>query len=178
MNTIDLKDKTAVVTGAARGIGFSIARRLTASGARCAIWDRDEAAAVAAADQLEGAIAVTVDVSAVDSVASAAATTLERWGGVDLLVNNAGIAGASKKLWDCSPEEWQEVLQIDLFGIFLCLFAVPPADGMGELQYTSNDIYRGYWKDGTRHGSVSGLHIFKETDMTCFPLHAMIVIMY
>jgi NAD(P)-dependent dehydrogenase (short-subunit alcohol dehydrogenase family) len=124
MNQIDLKDKTAIITGGARGIGFAIAQRLTASGARCAIWDLDAEAAIAAAQSLEGAVAVTVDVTDADSVAAATRATLEQLGGVDILVNNAGIAGSSKKLWDCSPEEWQEVLQVDLFGVFLCCRAI------------------------------------------------------
>jgi NAD(P)-dependent dehydrogenase (short-subunit alcohol dehydrogenase family) len=124
MNQIDLKDKTAIITGGARGIGFAIAQRLTASGARCAIWDLDGEAAIAAAQSLEGAVAVTVDVTDANSVAAATRATLEQLGGVDILVNNAGIAGSSKKLWDCSPEEWQEVLQVDLFGVFLCCRAI------------------------------------------------------
>ncbi len=126
MNKIDLTDKTAVVTGAARGIGRAIAERLTASGGRCAIWDRDEAAAVATANEIDAAIPITVDVTDADSVQAAAAATLEQCEGVDLLVNNAGIAGSSKLLWDCTADEWQEVLQIDLFGVFLCCRTLVP----------------------------------------------------
>ncbi|MFP6896502.1 MAG: SDR family NAD(P)-dependent oxidoreductase [Roseibacillus sp.] len=126
MNTIDLQNKCSVITGGARGIGFAIAQRLTASGARCAIWDRDEDAAVAAAQSLDGAVPVTVDVTNTGAVEAATATTLDQLGAVDILVNNAGIAGASKKLWQCTPEEWQEVLQIDLFGVFLCCRALVP----------------------------------------------------
>lgn len=126
MNQIDLKDQTAVVTGGARGIGFAIAQRLTASGARCAIWDIDSEAAAAAAKSLEGAVDIEVDVTDAKSVAAATADTVTQLARVDILVNNAGIAGCSKKLWDCSPEEWQEVLQIDLFGVFLCCRAIVP----------------------------------------------------
>ena len=126
MNTIDLQNKCSVITGGARGIGFAIAQRLTASGARCAIWDRDEDAAVAAAQSLDGAVPVTVDVTNTGAVEAATAMTLDQLGAVDILVNNAGIAGASKKLWQCTPEEWQEVLQIDLFGVFLCCRALVP----------------------------------------------------
>ena len=107
MNQIDLKDKTAIITGGARGIGFAIAQRITASGARCAIWDLDADAAIAAAQSLEGAVAVTVDVTEADSVAAAARTTLEQLEGIDILVNNAGIAGSSTQPRDCSPEDWQ-----------------------------------------------------------------------
>lgn len=126
MNTIDLSGKVAVVTGGARGIGRAIVVRLTASGARCVLWDRDQDAVAAAASQIDSAQAVTVDVTDPDSVEAATARTLELVGKVDILVNNAGIAGPSKKLWDCTPDEWQEVLQIDLFGVFLCCRALVP----------------------------------------------------
>lgn len=126
MNDIDLKGKTAVVTGGARGIGLAIANRLTASGASCVLWDRDKAKAVESAETLEGASAVVVDITDETSVAAAAETTLKERGQLDILINNAGIAGVSKPLWECSAEEWQDVLQIDLFGVFLCCRALVP----------------------------------------------------
>lgn len=126
MNQIDLRNRTAVVTGGARGIGRAIAERLTASGARCALWDCDLAAAEETAAKLAGSIAVQVDVTEPSLVEQAVAATIDRLGAVDLLVNNAGIAGVSKRLWDCTPDEWQEVLQIDLFGVFLCCRALVP----------------------------------------------------
>jgi 3-oxoacyl-[acyl-carrier protein] reductase len=130
MNQIDLNGRRAVVTGGARGIGRAIAERLLASGATCCLWDRDPDALEAAARQLAGAgMASTaeVDVSDPDSVARAAAATLRELGGADILVNNAGVAGATKPLWDYAPEEWQEVLQVNLFGVFLCCRALVPA---------------------------------------------------
>ena len=126
MNRIDLEGRKAVVTGGARGIGRAICQRLTDSGARCAIWDRDEAAAVEAAGAIAGSEAIRVDVTDPRAVDSAVAATAELMGEIDILVNNAGIAGSSRKLWECEPEEWQEVLQIDLFGVFLCCRALLP----------------------------------------------------
>ena len=126
MNRIDLEGRKAVVTGGARGIGRAICQRLTDSGARCAIWDRDEAAAVEAARAIAGSEAIRVDVTDPRAVDSAVAATAELMGEIDILVNNAGIAGSSRKLWECEPEEWQEVLQIDLFGVFLCCRALLP----------------------------------------------------
>ena len=126
MNRIDLEGRKAVVTGGARGIGRAICQRLTDSGARCAIWDRDEAAAVEAAGAIAGSEAIRVDVTDPRAVDSAVAATAELMGDIDILVNNAGIAGSSRKLWECEPEEWQEVLQIDLFGVFLCCRALLP----------------------------------------------------
>jgi 3-oxoacyl-[acyl-carrier protein] reductase len=136
MNQIDLRNRTAVITGGARGIGLAIAQRLTASGAHCAIWDCDGAAGVAAASEIESSLPIGVDVTDPASVEAAADATLASFGSIDILVNNAGSAGASKKLWDCTPEEWQEVLQIDLFGVFLCCRALVPqmlARGYGRI---------------------------------------------
>ncbi len=129
MNQINLQSRTAVVTGGARGIGLAIAHRLASSGAACSLWDRD-------GDTLAKAIAtfptgsqvqpVVVDVTEDPSVQEATRATLGRFGGIDILVNNAGIAGASKPTWELSPEEWLEVVRIDLIGVFLCCRAVVP----------------------------------------------------
>jgi len=129
MNRLDLTGRIAVVTGGARGIGLAIARRLLESGASCALWDRDETAGAAAVKSLSahGPVnAVTVDLTLAASVQAARDTTLRAWGRVDLLVNNAGIAGAAKKTWELSPDEWQQVLQVNLFGVFLCCRALVP----------------------------------------------------
>ncbi len=129
MNQIDLNDKIAVVTGSARGIGFAIVERLLASGARCSLWDVDAEALTAATETLaapDRVQAVTVDVSDARSVQAAAEATARHFGGIDLLVNNAGIAGQSMKLWECPPEEWIRVIQLDLIGVFLCCHAVVP----------------------------------------------------
>ena len=129
MNQIDLQGRTAVVTGAARGIGFAIVQRLLASGARCSLWDVDAAALASAKDRLPGAGEVhtmEVDVTNHAQVRAAADATFRQFGSIDILVNNAGIAGASKKLWDCTPAEWRQVIDIDLLGVFLCCHAVVP----------------------------------------------------
>lgn len=129
MNKIDLAGKNAVVTGGARGIGLAITQRLLASGASCTIWDRDADALAAAAKELSGQGAVrtvTVNVTQADSVRAAAEETLRYSAAIDILVNNAGIAGATKKTWELAPSEWQEVLQVNLFGVFLCAHAIVP----------------------------------------------------
>lgn len=133
MNKIDLNGRFAVVTGAARGIGYAIAERLLDSGAAVGIWDRDAAVAAESAKALSAkgrAHAIAVDVTQADSVKAAAQATLQEFGRVDLLVNNAGIAGANKPTWELDPAEWQQVLQIDLFGVYLCCHALVP--GMRE----------------------------------------------
>lgn len=129
MNRIDLQGRTAVVTGAARGIGLAIVQRLLASGARCSLWDFDRDALNAAMSALEGrgeCDMAVVDVTRPGAVATATDDTLRRFGTIDILVNNAGIAGVAKKLWECSTDEWFQVLNIDLFGVFLCCHAIVP----------------------------------------------------
>jgi NAD(P)-dependent dehydrogenase (short-subunit alcohol dehydrogenase family) len=129
MNTIDLNGKMAVITGGARGIGRAIADRLLGSGASCSLWDLDATALAAAAKGLESKGTVhtaQVDITNPDSVAAAAQATLQQFGRVDILVNNAGIAGAAKKTWELAPAEWQQVLQVNLFGAYLCCHALVP----------------------------------------------------
>ncbi len=128
MNKIDLKDRIAVVTGGARGIGFAITQRLIESGARCCLWDMDPTALAQATKALPSGSAQScaVDVSKPESVQTAMDQTLRQFGSVDILVNNAGIAGVTKKMWEMTPAEWQEVLQTNLFGVFLCCRAVTP----------------------------------------------------
>jgi 3-oxoacyl-[acyl-carrier protein] reductase len=129
MNTIDLQGKHAVVTGGARGIGLAIAERLLASGAGVSLWDRDGEAAAAAAKQLSAqgrTHHTTVDITLPESVQAAAEATLRHFGGVQLLVNNAGIAGVTKPTWECSPSEWLHSLHTNLFGAFLCCRALVP----------------------------------------------------
>jgi NAD(P)-dependent dehydrogenase (short-subunit alcohol dehydrogenase family) len=129
MNQIDLQGKTAVITGGARGIGLAVARRFLASGARCSLWDNDAAALDVAAKglgQSDRVQTVTVNITDELRVAAAAEATLGRFGTVDLLVNNAGIAGVNKKLWECTPAEWRAVMELDLFAVFLCCRAVVP----------------------------------------------------
>jgi len=128
-NKIDLTGKKAVVTGAARGIGLAITERLLASGASCSLWDRDLSSLkeVAAGLSSNGKIhSVGVDVTNASEVKQAGELVEQVFGGVDILVNNAGIAGASKKLWECTVEEWREVIEVDLIGVFLCCHAVVP----------------------------------------------------
>ena len=129
MTTIDLAGRTAVVTGAARGIGHAITERLLASGARVSQWDRDAAALETAARDLSerGEVhTAIVDVTDHAAIDAAVQSTVERFGGIDILVNNAGIAGGTKPSWEFTPAEWRQVIEVDLTGVFLCCRAVVP----------------------------------------------------
>ena len=129
MNKIDLQNRRAVITGGAQGIGLAIAERFLASGASVCLWDRDEplvrktASILASKGNVE---AIVMDVTDLDSVRNAVRKTQDGLGGIDLLICNAGIAGPSGKLWEYPPEEWQNVIDIDLTGVFNCLQVVTP----------------------------------------------------
>ena len=125
MNQYDLRGRQAVVTGGASGLGYAIAERLSASGAKVVIWDRDEKAGRAAAAVLAGHF-VLVDVSNLAAVTRAVPTTLESVAAIDILVNNAGITGPNIKLWEYPSDAWKEVLAVNLDGVFNCCRAVVP----------------------------------------------------
>ena len=129
MNQIDLKNRKAVVTGGAQGIGLAIAERLLKSGASVSLWDRDESLLMETADSLslKGKVEpVVMDVTDLKSVRNATEKTEELLGAIEVLVCNAGIAGPTAKIWEYPPEEWQQVIDIDLTGVFNCLHVVSP----------------------------------------------------
>ena len=129
MNEIDLKNKAAVVTGGAQGIGLAIAERLLKSGASVCLWDRDQVLVEETANSLasKGKVEIAVmDVTDLDSVKAATQKTIETLGSIDILVCNAGIAGPTVKVWEYPPEDWQQVIDIDLTGVFNCLHSVAP----------------------------------------------------
>jgi 3-oxoacyl-[acyl-carrier protein] reductase len=118
-----------IVTGGARGIGQAIAARLLGDGASVCLWDIDDAALAEACAELDapGRVATAkVDVTRADSVEAGVQAALAAFGKIDLLVNNAGIAGANARLWETTPEEWRRVVEINLNGPFLCCRAVVP----------------------------------------------------
>ena len=126
----DLSGQTAIVTGAAQGIGAGIADRLARAGAQIAVADLnadngEAAAAKLTADGLK-AFAVQVDVSRRDSVERMVQSVLDRAGQIDILVNNAGIAGIAAPIWEQGDDDWQSVIDVDLTGVFLCCRAVLP----------------------------------------------------
>ncbi|MFT3718832.1 SDR family NAD(P)-dependent oxidoreductase [Pseudorhodoferax sp.] len=122
-----LAGQVAIVTGAARGIGRGIARRLAAAGCRLVLWDRSFAAAPTADDGLAGAWPMVVDVTDAAAAAWAQAEVMARFGRVDILVNNAGINGPVAPVWDYPLDDWARVLAVNLGGVFHGCRAVVPA---------------------------------------------------
>ena len=125
-----LVGKNAVVTGAARGLGYAIALRLAADGAQVAVADIDSEKAEEAAGEFveQGflAQAFTVDVSDKNSVLEMARQVKEAFGSVEILINNAGIVGPSKPLVEIEESEWDRTLDVNLKGAFLCSQTVIP----------------------------------------------------
>jgi 2-dehydro-3-deoxy-L-rhamnonate dehydrogenase (NAD+) len=126
--------RTALVTGAARGIGLAIARRLAADGTRVAVLDLDREGAETAAKALGAhALAIAADVTRSAEVDAAVAQVARRWGRLDILVNNAGITGRSFPIWELSDEDWARVIDVDLASVFYaCRAAVKVMLGQGS----------------------------------------------
>ncbi|MEP4752400.1 MAG: SDR family NAD(P)-dependent oxidoreductase [Nitratireductor sp.] len=134
MNKIDLNGQHAVVTGGAQGLGFAMAKRFVASGATVTLWDIDEAQLQAARDELGNATSTQiVDVADWDSVKTACDRTEDAAGGISILVNSAGIAGAAAPLDTYEIAMWKAVIDINLNGTFHVNRAVVP--GMKERNY-------------------------------------------
>lgn len=127
-NHIHLTDRIAIVTGAGQGIGLAIAERLIASGAKVSLWDRDAAVLNVAAQR--SAIAEqdfrTIDVTDASAVASGMEQVVAKFGRIDILVANAGIAGPNHTLWEYPLEDWYRVVEVNLYGTMHCCRAAVP----------------------------------------------------
>ena len=134
-----MSDRVVIITGAAAGIGRATARRFAQDGARIAAWDVTDSAAEALVAELKeagasGALFQKVNVTETASVEGAVAEVAERWGGIDVLVNNAGILRDSqlvkwkdgKKVSEMSEADFDAVVSVNLKGVFLCTRAVAP----------------------------------------------------
>jgi 3-oxoacyl-[acyl-carrier protein] reductase len=129
VNRIDLEGRRAVITGGAQGIGRAIAERLLASGAAVSLWDRDRDLVEATRAELAGrgrVEAQALDVTDLAAVEAAARATGAAFGGIDILVANAGIAGPNHPLWEYPADAWRQVIEIDLNAVFYCCRAVVP----------------------------------------------------
>ncbi len=150
-----LRGRTALVTGAGRGLGEAIARGLHAGGARVALADIDEEAVRLLATGLGGrdVIAVSVDVRSKESFGSALQTTADEFGQVDVLVNNAAIT-LSRPVWEIDQEEWDDVLAVNLRSVlFGCQLAgaVMRTNGWGRIINLSSLA-------GQQGGLIAGAH--------------------
>lgn len=121
-----LKNKTALVTGASRGLGFAIAKGFAGAGANVAVASRSEEEAQKAARNIEAeygnkSIGVHADVSETEDVEKLFATTLAELGPIDILMTNAGIINRPRQnVWEIEDDVWDQILNINLKGTFLC----------------------------------------------------------
>jgi len=126
---VELDGLVTVVTGAGRGIGEAIAARFSAEGARVALWDVDHEAAGRAAARMDPAgsrtIALSVDITDEAAVALAVSETVERFGRLDALVNNAGIS-RHRPIQEMTVEMFEEVMRVNVTGTFICCRAAVP----------------------------------------------------
>ena len=127
MNQLDFKGRTAIVTGGAQGIGLAIVKRLLDSGATVRIWDRDKALLDKTIASLPGPVSgAAVDVTDSPSITKATDQALKDLRKIDVLVNNAGIAGMAVPTVDLPVEEWERVIKVNLTGPFLTCRALAP----------------------------------------------------
>lgn len=129
MNQIDLNNRTAVITGGARGIGYAVAERFLQSGCGVSLWDVD-------GDRLEQArqalsahgqvSAQKVELTDEQSVQQATEATVQQFGGIHILVNNAGITGGNGMTWELQPAVWRRVIDVNLIGPYLTCHAIVP----------------------------------------------------
>lgn len=132
INSINLTDRVAIVTGGAQGIGYAIAERFLASGAQVVLWDRNSAQLKQAMTQLgQGArpssvLGECVDIADPQAVAAAVAATLAQRSRIDILINNAAIVGPNATLAEYPLDQWRAVMEVGVNGTFHCCRAVVP----------------------------------------------------
>ena len=121
----DFRDKVAVVTGAASGIGAALAEGCASAGMRVVAADIDEAGAKGTAARIDGALGVAADVADGDSVAALADAAFDAFGQVDLLINNAGVFQGGLS-WERSIEDWEWTLGVNVYGIIHAIRSFVP----------------------------------------------------
>ena len=165
-----LKDKTAIVTGAAQGIGRAIATRLAAEGAKVAVCDIQTDGAARTADEIKGAggaaIAVRLDVASLESAAAAVAQVERELGPLAILVNNAGWDKLEPFI-ESTPETWDKVIAINFRGVLNCCKAAVPRmieHGSGKIVSIASDAGRvGSLGEAVYSGCKGGIIAFSKT---------------
>jgi len=162
----DLTGQVALVTGGGRGIGRGIATELMEAGARVAVSARTRAQVEETAAEI-GGLAIEADVSRPEDVDRMIASTERELGPIDLLVNNAGIAGWEERAWEVPVDEWWHVLEVNVLGAYLCCRAVIPGmleRGRGRIvNVASGAAYLPGSTSTAYSASKAAVHRFSET---------------
>ena len=128
-NKLDFSGRTAIVTGGSQGIGLGVVQRLLASGANVSIWAVDKCRLEQAAAKLGGGErvqTVSTDIGDPASVEAATKAVLNAYDRIDVLINNAGVAGPNVKMWEFPPEAFARMIHVNVEGTFYCCRAVVP----------------------------------------------------
>jgi NAD(P)-dependent dehydrogenase (short-subunit alcohol dehydrogenase family) len=159
----------AVVTGASRGIGLGIAQALADAGCQVALAARfHDPRQIRAIQRKLRAFAQSCDVRDERSVSAFFAAVRERFGRVDVLVNNAGIGGPSRKVAQLSPEDWRVVIETNLSGMFLCTRAALPlmkrgASIVNNLSISAKGVFPGMSAyNASKHGAAGFTNTLRE----------------
>jgi 3-oxoacyl-[acyl-carrier protein] reductase len=129
MNSYDLSGRVAIVTGAGQGIGLTVAERMLESGAKVSIWDRDQKLLDALAAQYAGNAdlqTLNADIGKLESVEASTRAVVDRFGKIDILVNNAAIVGPNANTWEYPPQAFMDVVHVGLVGTFFCCRSIVP----------------------------------------------------
>lgn len=132
---VNLDGRVVLVTGASRGIGAATARAFAAAGARVGLMARDQASVSALADGIQG-LAIAGDVARAADMERAVQLVVERWGRLDVLVNNAGLIGPIADIAAADPDAWGQAIDVNLKGVFHGMRAALPvmrAQGGGSI---------------------------------------------
>jgi 2-dehydro-3-deoxy-L-rhamnonate dehydrogenase (NAD+) len=133
--------RTAVITGGASGLGREVARRIVSEGGTVALWDIGNESIAQVQGEIGASYSVSLDVTNAAGVARAAAATNEALGGIDILVNSAGITGATVPVHEFPVESWLKTIDVNLNGVFYCCREVIPfmlASGYGRIVNVSS----------------------------------------
>ena len=142
MNSYDLKDRIAIITGGGQGIGLAVAERMLESGASVSIWDRDQPSLDALAARGNPRIhTVNVNIGELPSVEAGAKAVRDRFGRIDILINNAALIGPNKTTWEYPPQDFIDVVHVGLVGTFFCCRTIVPhmiAQNYGRIVSTAS----------------------------------------
>jgi 3-oxoacyl-[acyl-carrier protein] reductase len=177
----ELEGQVALVTGAGRGIGANVARKLAEAGLRVAVSARSADQVEAVAKEI-GGLAVVADVSTRQEVEAMVAKVESELGGIDLLVANAGIAIWESNAWEVEPADWWHVHEVNVLGVYLCCRAVIPgmiergrgrivitASGAAYLPGSKSTAYSSSKAAVTRFGETLALQL-KAHGIPVFPI--------